>query len=647
MTLDRLPRPAAFRLVLFLLLVAAGAPPLQAGVNFWTPIGPNGGPVYTLAIDPVTPTTLYAGTNGGVFKSVDGGASWTLASRGLGNHLVVALTLDPHQPTHLFAVTELGLVFRSTDGAATWQTATNAPTGGITSLVIDSQNPATLYASSFAARVWRSTDGGKTWQQRSVTSIFGFSLLADPVHSGTLYSAAGTDTASFVLSTDGGVTWVNRDAGLPRRVDGRGETQIALDPEVPTTLYAAIRTDYDQPSHLFVSRDAGLHWEADGPGGLPLATGPGGAVYAGTARSLDHGQTWTTVQAPAVEADEFDLAVSPVSPTLVYANTASGLFRSTDGASSWQPLVNGLAATTITALAVRPATPIFVLAGVDKVGIQRGRPAGGATWKPVAPSPGPQKIVFDPANPAVVYAQTYQQISRSTDGGLSWEDLALPAVTANCASSAFLRAIAVGPGVVYAGINLPAHSTCTPQCSLFKSVDQGASWTCLTLRTPDVRSLAVAPSAPSVVYATESTNLWKSTNGGTTWTALNHGWQRVTTELDLVVIDPTRADVLYLSSANGLLKSTNGGVTWALVNRGLPANSILDAVVIDPSTPTTVYAGFRFSGVYRSVDGGKRWFPQVGGLKGFSGALAIDPLHSATLYAGTPANGVYTLTEVP
>src|SRR3989442_3107949 len=70
---------------------------VQAGVNQWTSNGPDGGPVYTLAIAPQTPTTLYAGTyGGGVFKSTDGGATGAALNAGLTYPHVSALAGDPH-----------------------------------------------------------------------------------------------------------------------------------------------------------------------------------------------------------------------------------------------------------------------------------------------------------------------------------------------------------------------------------------------------------------------------------------------------------------------------------------------------------------------------------------------------------------------
>jgi hypothetical protein len=80
--------------------------PVSAGFNVWTSIGPEGGWIYAMAINPNTPTTLYAGTyGGGVFKSTDGGASWSAVNSGLTNLYVWDLAVDPTAPNTLYAGT--------------------------------------------------------------------------------------------------------------------------------------------------------------------------------------------------------------------------------------------------------------------------------------------------------------------------------------------------------------------------------------------------------------------------------------------------------------------------------------------------------------------------------------------------------------
>jgi photosystem II stability/assembly factor-like uncharacterized protein len=90
------------------------------GQDQWTPVGPEGGYVTALAINPNTPNTLYAGTQGsGVFKSTNGGANWRAVNIGLTNTTVNALAIDPNTPNILYAETGRG-VFKSTDGGANW-----------------------------------------------------------------------------------------------------------------------------------------------------------------------------------------------------------------------------------------------------------------------------------------------------------------------------------------------------------------------------------------------------------------------------------------------------------------------------------------------------------------------------------------------
>src|SRR5215813_8952055 len=104
--------------LLFAVLLVTLAHGVQAGINVWTSHGPPG-PVSALAIDPVMPSTLYAGTLGaGVFKSMDGGATWR--GTGLTNGTVFALAIDPTTSTTLYAAMGYAGVFTSTDGGVTW-----------------------------------------------------------------------------------------------------------------------------------------------------------------------------------------------------------------------------------------------------------------------------------------------------------------------------------------------------------------------------------------------------------------------------------------------------------------------------------------------------------------------------------------------
>jgi len=146
---------------LLTLLLASQAIPVSAGFNVWTSIGPEGGNVSALAIDPATPATLYAGTSGGVFKSTDGGANWSAVNTGLTATNIQALAIDPATPTTLYAGTWGGGVFKSTNGGESWSAVNTGLTNtDVRALAIDPDTPATLYAGTWGGGVFSIQQGG-------------------------------------------------------------------------------------------------------------------------------------------------------------------------------------------------------------------------------------------------------------------------------------------------------------------------------------------------------------------------------------------------------------------------------------------------------------------------------------------------------
>jgi len=146
------------------LLWASSASIVHAGNNIWTSLGPGDAFVNALAIDPRTPTTLYAAGDG-VFKSTDGGNTWSAVNTGLPALFVNALAIDPTTPTTLYAGIGIsgGGVFKSTDGGNTWSAVnTGLTTPYVDTLAIDPRTPTTLYAGTVDGGVFKSTDGGNT-----------------------------------------------------------------------------------------------------------------------------------------------------------------------------------------------------------------------------------------------------------------------------------------------------------------------------------------------------------------------------------------------------------------------------------------------------------------------------------------------------
>ena len=149
--------------------------------------------IHALAVDPRTPSTVYAGTYpGGVLRSLDGGGKWEPVNTGIKVLDVRSIAIDPSNPAVLYAGTEKGGVYKSTNGGTSWQpmSAGMDPGAAVRDIVIDPTNTQVVYACDLLQGVFRSEDGGKLWVQviRGLTmrTVVGLSLTAD---GGTLYAA--------------------------------------------------------------------------------------------------------------------------------------------------------------------------------------------------------------------------------------------------------------------------------------------------------------------------------------------------------------------------------------------------------------------------------------------------------------------------
>jgi photosystem II stability/assembly factor-like uncharacterized protein len=335
-----------------------------------------------VAIDPVVPSMLYAGTVVGLFKSTDGGASWNPSNAGLAGLNVKVVAIDPETPTTLYAGTVVG-VFKSTDSGTTWSPSNTGLPGpdldllGIRALVIDPVTPGTLYAGTVAG-VFKSTDGGASWSSSNtgLTISDVRALALDPVTPSTLYAGTGSNTGGdgVFKSTDGGASW-NPTAGP----QGRNIEVLAIDPVTASTLYAG--TDQDG---LFKTTDGGASWSPSNIGltnptldflGIrALAIDPltpstlyAGIVHDGVYKSMDGGANWSRSSTGLTSLDMWALVIDPVTPSTLYAGTgfptAEGVFRSTDGGTTWHQSNTGLTNPDVRALAIDPLTPTLRYAG--------------------------------------------------------------------------------------------------------------------------------------------------------------------------------------------------------------------------------------------------------------------------------------------
>jgi uncharacterized protein (TIGR03437 family) len=264
-----------------------------------------------VTVDPVHSRTVYLGTlMYGIYKSTDGGATWSPAGAGAGTS-VYMIAIDPVNTATLYAATATGL-YKSTDGAATWNPTglMAVPNNGyfVTSVVIiDPSTPTTIYAGT-SNGVMKSLDGGVTWN--AMTNGFSQStnvktLAIDPVNPQMLYAATYWNLIPY-RTTDGGAHWTQGQ--WPTADPFEAVNWLLVDPLVHTTIWAV------SDRRLIVSRDAGATWSA-APSELPdygvhrLAGGSDGAIYAMASNS---------------GTDAFAMKLDPSGTKIVYSTYLGG-----------------------------------------------------------------------------------------------------------------------------------------------------------------------------------------------------------------------------------------------------------------------------------------------------------------------------------
>ncbi|MCX5977073.1 MAG: hypothetical protein NTV33_09680 [Coprothermobacterota bacterium] len=199
--------------------------------------------VWCLAIDPSNPQTLYAGTygiGGGVFKSSNGGTSWALSSTGLAYSGlaysdVPCLAINPITPQILYAGTYGGWLFKSANGGANWASSSTGLTSSrVMCLALDPSTPQTLYAGTDGVGACKSANGGANWAASStgLTNNFIQCLAIDPSTPQNIY--AGTWEGGVCKSANGGANWTAFSSGLT----SLNVQALAIDPSNPQILYA-------------------------------------------------------------------------------------------------------------------------------------------------------------------------------------------------------------------------------------------------------------------------------------------------------------------------------------------------------------------------------------------------------------------------
>ncbi|PRP67944.1 hypothetical protein BST86_13010 [Nonlabens agnitus] len=597
-----------------------------------------------ITFDPLNPTTtMYVGApDGGLWKTTNGGVSWSTNTDYLSIIGCSGLVIHPSNPNLMYLATgdresdrrSIG-VLKSTDGGANWQTTglvwTVTDNYRISKIVMDPNDPLVMMVSTDGG-VFRTTDGWDTVSSHTLPT----KALSDVKYkpgSSTIAYAAGKQ---IYKSTNGGISWIaNTSTGLPNPVDVE-RIEMAVTPADVNYVYAIIGKSSDQGFEGFYrSTDSGntftkqstastpnilhssAHPTADSVGGqafhdLAIAVSPvdKNKVTIGGVnqwQSTDGGVNWTritywlganpaypgqnTEPEPYIHADIQYIAYMPGSSTTFFTTCDGGVSKTTDDGVTWTDITNNIAVSQQTNIALSPSSQDFFFAGLQDIGSLK---YDAGSWSVLSGGDGEDGFI-DHSNDNVLVSSTVNgQFFISMDRGLTSSNLTFTPALPSGDWFTPIKQDPVDADKIYIGSGKDLYVS-----SNWFTANPTASKTGTTAPAPineNILKFEIAPSSSSTIYVIKDNIISKSINSGSTWSDITNGLPVASAKLKNLAISNTDASKIWVifsgyAAGEKVYKTTDGGNTWINVSNGLP-NIPMNTIVYRKNSPNDeVYIG--------------------------------------------------------
>jgi photosystem II stability/assembly factor-like uncharacterized protein len=663
----------------------------------WRGIGPAlmSGRIADIAVDPERRSTWYVAVgSGGVWKTDNRGTTWNSIFDGQGSYSIGCVTIDPNDHNVVWVGTGENVsgrhvgygdgVYKSLDGGATWTNMGLKASEHIGMIRVDPRDSNIVYVAS-QGPLWsgggdrglfKSTDGGKTWNNilsgGEYTGVNEVHL--DPRNPDVVFAVKhqrlrnvaalmnGGPESGIFKSTDGGANWQQLSNGLP--AEDKGKIGLAISPVDPDVVYATIELGA-RKGGFWRSTDGGGSWEKRSDY-LSGGTGPHyyQEIFASPHKldrvhqmdatlhiTDDGGKTFVPQPMGARHSDHHAIAFDPNDPDYVMYGTDGGLYESFDGGKTFRYIAN-LPITQFYKVAVDYDEPFYNLYGGTQDNSTQGGPSRtmnvngirNSDWFITLFADGHQPAV-DPTNPDIVYSEWQQGNLVRYDRKTGEQVYIKPQPAEGEESDRFNwdSPILISP-------HDPKRLYFASQ-RVWRSDDRGDSWTAVSgdlshgrdrLELPmmdrvwsidaswdlmamseygTVTSLSESPVTEGLLYAgTDDGRIHVSENGGESWRAI----ERLPGVADDYFVNDIKADLFDADTvyavvddhksgdfAPYIFRSTNRGGTWVNISKGLPERHVVWRLVQDHVNPGLLFAGTEF-GVFFTVDAGKNWV-QLGG----------------------------------
>jgi photosystem II stability/assembly factor-like uncharacterized protein len=637
-------------------------------------VGPfRGGRSAAVAGSYVNKNTFYFGaTGGGVWKTADGGSNWKNISDGFFGSSIGSVAVAPSDETIIYVgegektmrgnVSEgLGGMWRTEDGGKSWTNLGLKDGRHIVRIVIHPKNPDVvwvavmghLFGPNKERGIYKTTDGGKTWKQTLFVNeqTGAFEIVMEPGNPKVLYATtwrvirqphtleSGGEGSGLWKSTDGGETWANISSskGLPKGT--WGINAVAVAPSNTDKVYAIIE---NEKGGLYASEDGGKTWNLRSSDNnirqrawyyTRVFVDPmnENTVYCPNVNfnvSRDGGRTFTTLRTP--HGDHHDLWIDPKDGKRMVVADDGGAQVSFDGGQNWSTMMNQPTAQ-IYRVGVDNAFPYRIMSGQqDNSAFRiRSRTYGSAiTEADMENTAGSESgyVVADPLDPEITYGGNYmgllERLNHKTGESRMINIWPIDNMGAGAEAARYrfqwnfpIFFSPHNPKRLYAGGN-----------HLFVSENEGRSWDMIS---PDLTTNDKSKQGPSGGPITKDNTSVEYYC--TIFTATESAYEK---------------DLLWTGSDDGLIHvSRDGGKNWENVTpKGIPAGVMWNCVEADPFKKGAAYfAGTRYKSddftpyLFKTEDYGKTWKRIDNGINRlhFTRALRADRKRQGLLYAGT------------
>ena len=597
------------------------------GGNSWVPLTDNL-PVMAvsdIAVNPLDPDVIYLSTGdieyigyntiaagrpvqfgSGLLKTINGGMTWDttglnfLPSQGQVT-LLRRVFIHPTDTNRLVAGGANG-VFVSDDGGESW---TQTQAGVFIDLKQNPENPKTIFAMGYyqpgfagsGAKMYKTTDFGDTWTELTTTIpvtgvVLRTELAIAPSDTNCIYALSCSYSGgfnSFHRSLDAGVTWekvASRKApekvpnmlgwadgdyfgfafpGVPPDTTGQGTYDLTLivDPADKDKVYTG-------GVNLWGSTNGGLGGDSSTWNVASMWLGYFGAsvhadqhcmAYHPLTGELFLGGDGGLYKTDSLKLGNLDAVISCIN--LITFEIIPGCYTLP---TDWTFLSNGVHNTEFYRLGLSRADKDMIVGGTQDNGTYLYK---NNAWLNTFGGDGMEAMLHH-TNPNVIYATNYNgALNKSVDGGLSYTSGLEEPITATGETGDWVTPFVMDPWnaeVLYAGFN-----------NVWKSENGGTSWTKISTfgNVQNIRALAVAPTSPWYIYASRPGGIYKTANAGTDWQNISAGLPLAQALLTYIAVDYYDPQTVWVTFSGfkddkKVYKSTDAGATWVNISHNLP-----------------------------------------------------------------------------